>query len=73
MGCEAFKKESDLVEKDGKKVCPDHLTPCQELIEQNWFFKLSAYEKQVQEWYDKHEDFVQPSHRYNEVLSFVKG
>ena len=24
--CESFKKEDDLIEKDGKKVCPDHLT-----------------------------------------------
>lgn len=53
MGCEAFKKESDLVEATGQyegiaaktKVCPDHPNRLLDVIkEKNRFFKLSNYQ-----------------------------
>jgi methionyl-tRNA synthetase len=74
VGCESFKKELDLIDGSGdftgQKVCPDHLKPCDHLTEQNWFFKLSAYQDKLLAFYESHPDFIQPSHRYNEVLSF---
>jgi methionyl-tRNA synthetase len=43
IGCEAFKKDDDLIEKEGKKVCPDHLKEPDVIKEKNYFFKLSKY------------------------------
>jgi methionyl-tRNA synthetase len=41
--------------------------------EENYFFKLSAFQDRLLEHYEKHPDFVQPDFRRNEVVSFVKG
>ncbi len=70
VGCESFKKESDLV--DGK--CPDHPNkPLEVLSEKNYFFKLSKYQKRLEEFYESHPDFITPSNRFTEVKEFVKG
>jgi len=69
VGCEAFKKESDLV--DGK--CSDHPNkPLQHLKEKNYFFRLSKYQEKILEFYASHPDFVKPRSRYNEIIEFVK-
>lgn len=73
VGCEAFKTEKDLIEKDGKLVCPDHLTKPDILTEKNRFFKLSKYEEQIKKFYQENKEFVVPDHRFNEVKSFVEG
>lgn len=72
VGCEGFKKEEDLIERDGKKVCPDHLKEPEVLKEKNYFFKLSKYEKQLKEFYAAHPNFVTPQDRFNEVIAFVE-
>lgn len=51
VGCEAFKKEDDLVERDGKKVCPDHLKEPDRIDEKNYFFKISHYQTWIEEMY----------------------
>jgi methionine--tRNA ligase len=61
-----------LIEKDGKKVCPDHLTEPQKLKEKNYFFRLSKYQDKILEFYEKSPEFVVPRDRYNEVIAFVK-
>jgi len=53
------------------KVCPDHLKTPDYIKEKNYFFKLSKYQSWMQEFYDANPDFVIPSHRFNEVKSFV--
>lgn len=69
VGCEAFKKEKDLI--DGK--CPDHPNKeIQHLKEKNYFFRLSKYEKKLLEFYEKNPDWITPRTRYNEVIEFVK-
>ena len=69
--CEAFKKEDDLIEKDGKKVCADHLVEPQHLKEKNYFFKLSKYETWLKWFYKSNPSFVSPEFRFNEVKAFV--
>jgi methionyl-tRNA synthetase len=74
VGCEAFKKDSDLVEKDGALICPDHPNkPLQELKEKNYFFRLSKYQDRLLEFYKDHPDFIVPSSRFHEVIEFVKS
>ena len=70
--CEAFKKDDDLIERDWKKVCPDHLKEPDKIKEKNYFFKLSKYENDLIEFYEKNPNFVIPSDRFNEVKAFVK-
>jgi len=70
--CEAFKKEEDLIEKDWQLVCPDHLKPCEHIEEENYFFKLTAFEDFLKNLYQKNPKFVTPSTRFNEVKSFVE-
>jgi len=65
-----------LIEKDGKKVCPDHLTEPQKLKEKNYFFRLSKYQDKILEFYEKNPEFVVPRDRYNEVMGnyqYAKG
>lgn len=73
VGCEAFKKESDLIDKDGVLVCPDHLKAPEIIKEKNRFFRLSKYQDKLLKFYEENPDFVQPSFRFNEMIAFVKG
>jgi methionyl-tRNA synthetase len=54
------------------KVCPDHLKEPDKIKEKNYFFKLSKYQKFLEEFYESHPDFIVPSDRFNEVKAFVK-
>jgi methionyl-tRNA synthetase len=47
--------------------------PAELISEENYFFKLSAYQERLLELYEKHPEFVQPDFRRNEVTSFVKS
>jgi methionyl-tRNA synthetase len=47
--------------------------PAELVSEENYFFKLSAYQDKLLELYRTHPDFVQPEFRMNEVKSFVEG
>ncbi len=67
IGCEAFKSEADLV--DGR--CPDHGDRVEYIEEQNYFFRLSAYQEALLRLYDDRPDFVLPRFRYNEARSFI--
>ena len=53
--------------------CPDCGRPTETVTEANFFFKLSAFQKPLLDWYRKHPDFIEPEARKNEVLSFVEG
>jgi methionyl-tRNA synthetase len=66
-GCERFLTEKELV--DGN--CPDHQTPPQEIAEQNYFFRMSNYQKQLIEHIRSNPDFITPERYRNEVLSFL--
>ncbi|MBN1320562.1 MAG: methionine--tRNA ligase [Thermoleophilia bacterium] len=66
--CEAYYIEENLV--DG--LCPDHGTPPVRMDEDNYFFRLSAFQDRLTAYYTSHPDFVRPKHRYNEALSFIE-
>jgi len=68
VGCEAFKTEADLV--DGK--CPEHDREPEWIEERNWFFRLSSFQQQLLELYER-PDFVLPGFRANEARSFIEG
>ena len=47
--------------------------PAELISEDNYFFKLSAFEQHLLDLYERRPDFVQPDYRMNEVKSFVKS
>jgi methionyl-tRNA synthetase len=47
--------------------------PAELISEENYFFKLSAFQDRLLELYEQHPEFVQPRFRRNEVKSFVKS
>jgi methionyl-tRNA synthetase len=68
--CADFKTEAEIAEGN---TCPIHLIPLDREHEENWFFRLSAFEQPLKDLYDARPDFVAPRSRYNEALSFING
>jgi len=42
------------------------------LKEKNWFFKMSKYQDRLIKYIGDHPDFIQPEHRKNEILGFLR-
>ena len=53
--------------------CPDCGRITETVSEENYFFKLSAFERKLLEYYGQHPDFIRPETRRNEVVAFVQG
>ena len=53
--------------------CPDCGRPTETVTEENYFFKLSAFQKPLLDFYKKNPNFIQPETRKNEIISFVEG
>lgn len=53
--------------------CPICGRPLEEVTEENYYFKLSAFQDRLLELYEQQPDFIEPEIRRNEVLAFVKG
>lgn len=70
VGCEEYKQD-DEVGKD--HVCPTHQKPCIHREEENFFFRLSSYQKQLEALLNDNPDFVYPAIRRNEVLGWVQA
>jgi len=70
VACEEFKEERDLLDD---RHCPLHPNKTAEWRdEENYFFRLSNYQTQLEELFDRNPDFIQPASRRNEVINFVK-
>jgi len=68
VGCEDFLLEKDLL--DG--ICPDHRTVPEAIEEENIFFRLSRYQKQLEQLIKSDTIRVLPITRKNEVLCFIQ-
>lgn len=66
--CERFWMEKDLSEGN----CPDCSRPVEFISENNYFFKMSRYQKVLKEYIEKNPRFIQPASRKNEVLGFLE-
>ncbi len=67
--CERFFTEKDL---DEKLCCPECQRETQEIIESNYFFRMSNYQEWLIEYIETHPEFIQPTFRANETLGFLK-
>ena len=69
VACEEYKEERELLEE---RRCPLHPNQTVEWRdEENYFFRLSAYQDKLEALYRDRPDFIQPETRRNEVLNFV--
>lgn len=69
---EHFLDEDVPLEEAGYKICPECGTKAFIVSEECYFFKLSAYQKPLLDFYAHNPTFVRPPSRMNEVVSFVK-
>jgi methionyl-tRNA synthetase len=53
--------------------CPDCGRPTETVSEENYFFKLSAFERKLLEFYEANPKFMGPESTRREVISFVRG
>ncbi len=67
--CESYYSEIEIGED---KTCPVCGRKLDLVKEESYFFKLSAYQDKLLDFYEKNPDFVIPETRYNEIKSFVK-
>lgn len=64
VGDEAFVTDEEAAAAD-----PEMITT---VTEENYFFRLSAYQDKLLELYESQPEFVQPEARRNEVMAFVR-
>lgn len=69
---EHFLDEDVPLEEGGFKICPECGTKAFIVSEECYFFKLSAFQKPLLDYYAQNPTFVRPQSRMNEVVSFVK-
>lgn len=52
--------------------CPDCGRPTETVTEENFYFKLSAFQDRLLELHEKNPEFLQPESKRNEVLAFIR-
>jgi methionyl-tRNA synthetase len=67
--CADFKTEREL---GPGNTCPIHEIPLEREREENWFFRLSSFQGELERLYEERPDFVVPDFRRNEAVSFIK-
>jgi len=68
--CADFKTDAEAGEDH---TCPIHRIPLIREKEDNYFFRLSAFQDDLVRLFDEQPDFVMPRHRYNEARSFIES
>ncbi|HEX3510182.1 MAG TPA: class I tRNA ligase family protein [Solirubrobacteraceae bacterium] len=68
--CADFKADNEI---DEGNRCPIHHIELTREQEENYFFALSAFQARLEELYAERPDFVAPTARFNEALSFIRS
>jgi methionyl-tRNA synthetase len=66
--CADFKADNEIAEGN---TCPIHHIPLDREQEENWFFRLSAFQEPLERLYAERPDWIAPQARFNEARSFV--
>jgi len=72
VSTEHFLPEDVPLQEGGYKICPECNVKANLVTEECYFFKLSAYQKPLLDFYAKNPKFVRPQSRMNEVVSFAR-
>jgi|TARA_B100000287_G_scaffold122944_2_gene114837 methionyl-tRNA synthetase len=70
---EAFYNEEELIKTESNSFLSPNGNPVEWVDEESYFFKLSKYENNLLELYEKNEEFIFPNSRMNEIKNFVKS
>lgn len=68
-----FSEDEIVTGEDGKKRTISSGAPVEWVVEESYFFKLSAYQEKLLHLYETQPDFVGPETRRNEIVSFVRS
>ena len=69
VGCETFYPEQMV--KDNKGTCPEHNRPYEKLQEENYFFKLTAFNEPIKQAIETDDFKVIPKIRKNEIMAII--
>jgi methionyl-tRNA synthetase len=69
VGCETFYKKEELI----NGLCPEHKTKPELVEEENYFFRLSKYQKELKKIIERNDLEIIPEVRKNEILSFINS
>ncbi len=69
VSCETFVPKNQALDE---KYCPDCKKELTTVKESSYFFKLSKYQDRLIQYIEENPDFIKPSYRKNEVISFIK-
>ncbi len=74
VACEAYYAEEELLPNPdgGPGLDPVHNRPVEWFEEDNWFFRLSAFEQPLLDWYAANPDAVGPEGKRNEAIGLIK-
>jgi methionyl-tRNA synthetase len=67
--CADFKVESEILEGN---LCPIHEIPLTREREENWFFRLSAFQEPIERLFAQQPDFVMPARASREARAFLE-
>lgn len=70
VSCELYYTEDQLLVGG---LCPVHERAVEPVVEDNYFFRLSAYANRLLDHYRDHPQALEPESRRNEVLSLIRG
>lgn len=70
-GDEAYVTETEA--KANNFICPAHNRKYEKIEEENYFFRLSAYENQIREAIESGKFLIVPESRRNEILAVIKA
>ena len=69
VSCEAFKQEKDLINGN----CPIHHKPAEWIEEENYFFRLSKYQRPLLDHFRANPEFLVPAARRNEIVNVIES
>ena len=69
---EAYYDEDEIEEKEGLKTSKISGSAVEWVEEESYFFKLSAWQKKLLNYFEKNKEFILPQSRRNEVIRFVE-
>ena len=70
---EAYYTEDEIILKNGKKISKSSGSSVDWFEEESYFFKLSAWQNKLLQYYEKYPHFISPTSRKNEIVQFVKS
>ena len=70
---EAFYNEEELIKSKSDSYLSPNGNPVEWIDEESYFFKLSKYERQLLDLYERNKSFILPNSRMNEIKNFVQS